>query len=343
MLKLTTNKRDIMSHFPRIYKYPVDFSQPNTHIFMLRNVPKYRSFSNSLRKVAKGKTVIDLGAGCGILSLICVAHGAEKIFAVDRHPISKLLTEVVLQYPNVSKKIEIVESDIFDLNLDGHCFDIIISETIVYVGFEENILPILSAAKRYWASNSTILLPSKLRAIIQPSGSDIQNSYESPYLNFNEINDDNFVMISNSKPITFNGYFQPRISLNSNWKALNDTSITNLSLFFDAELSEGTKLNNRVNKYWPHVTIPLSEKLSLKLGQQVDFELFLEPDSSGCYSITISAKIEKKNVFTNKFYSTEIKNPLIPVNHSSVNDVKLEVKRVLSELKLLRKAILGPC
>lgn len=40
----------------------------------------------------KGKTVLDLGCGTGILSMFCADAGAEKVFAVD---VSKMIYDAM--------------------------------------------------------------------------------------------------------------------------------------------------------------------------------------------------------------------------------------------------------
>ena len=72
--------------------------------------------SRYLREYIKqGDTVIDIGCGSGILSLVAVKSGAEKVIAVDLDPQCMIATEENAQKNNMLDSIDTREGDLFSV------------------------------------------------------------------------------------------------------------------------------------------------------------------------------------------------------------------------------------
>lgn len=72
--------------------------------------------SRYLREYIKpGDTVIDIGCGSGILSLVAVKSGAEKVIAVDLDPQCMIATEENAIKNNMLDSIDIREGDLFSV------------------------------------------------------------------------------------------------------------------------------------------------------------------------------------------------------------------------------------
>lgn len=57
------------------------------------NAYKTAIFDN--REGIQGKTVLDIGAGTGILSLFCAQAGAAKVYAVEASDVYRIAEEIV--------------------------------------------------------------------------------------------------------------------------------------------------------------------------------------------------------------------------------------------------------
>jgi predicted RNA methylase len=56
---------------------------------MLEDKVRMEKFRRALASLCKDKTVIDVGAGTGVLSLMAIDNGASQVFAIERSGIAK--------------------------------------------------------------------------------------------------------------------------------------------------------------------------------------------------------------------------------------------------------------
>jgi methylase of polypeptide subunit release factors len=67
-----------------------------------------------------GKTAIDMGTGCGVLSFMMQENGFDKIFAADINPNAIISVQQEIEKRNCADKITAVQSDLFE-NLNESC------------------------------------------------------------------------------------------------------------------------------------------------------------------------------------------------------------------------------
>ena len=99
--------------------------------------------SRYLREYIKqGDTVIDIGCGSGILSLVAVKSGAEKVIAVDLDPQCMIATEENAQKNNMLDSIDTREGDLFSVVMESA--DVVVSNI-----FAEVIIGMLHDVKHH--------------------------------------------------------------------------------------------------------------------------------------------------------------------------------------------------
>jgi len=113
-------------------------------------------------------TVIDVGAGTGLLSIFCAQSDAQRVVAVEASRLAHYTRKIV--DANAPKNvIEVHECRAEELDLgEGKVADVVVSEWMGYALLFENMLPsVLSVRDRYLKPGG-LMLPSRSRLWLAP-------------------------------------------------------------------------------------------------------------------------------------------------------------------------------
>src|ERR1017187_7679584 len=320
--------------FPRIARYPIDFSLPETQIRMVRNKAKYESFSEVMAQCVRGKRVLEIGTGSGVLALMAVAYGAAKVVAVDRETETHMTRAMFKDYRQ-SKQIELVEVDVFDLDTPLGKFDVILSETIGYLGFEENIVPILSYARKHFGTSQTIVIPADMAVTLEPTQFEAELPHESPHLTLNQRRPQTFERIQASKPVKLGGKSKSELEVVEIWRAPLETRIDAIAVYFSSTLFAQTRITNRDNPDWPHCIIPLGNSVQVGAGKIVDCRMKLVASAQESYEAEIRVKdAAGLSRSTSSFETPEICIESLPPVANTLDALRKEVEATLRALNL---------
>lgn len=274
------------------------------HKAMLDDTYRTGQYEKAIKSAVKGKTVIDIGCGTGILSLLAAKHGAKKVYAIDSNSTCCRYTEELAKENNFAKIIEVHNCKSTDFNIVEKA-DVIISELIGYHPFDEHIVSIFQDAQKRLLKPRGQLIPQQLDLHITPifiedknnenqfTYTDISNwsgcynlSFESllkkDYLNLNSF------LISQKQIDIITKYGETRcldsITLGTEQNIIKVQTISHDSeynfciLSFTAELDNSTLLETRpneqsLNNHWKYPCYPIVDETILELDENKKFKI----------------------------------------------------------------------
>ncbi|EDK47417.1 HNRNP arginine N-methyltransferase [Lodderomyces elongisporus NRRL YB-4239] len=138
------------------------------HEEMLKDTSRTLSYRNAMyrnKDAFKGKVVLDVGCGTGILSMFAVKAGAKHVYAVDMSSIIGRAKEIV-ELNGFSDKITLLQGKLEDIKLPVDSVDIIISEWMGYFLLYESMLDTVLYARDRYLVPGGLILPDKCQMYI---------------------------------------------------------------------------------------------------------------------------------------------------------------------------------
>lgn len=113
------------------------FRDDGVFLPMLNDTGRNKFYQQALLETAAGKTVCDIGAGTGLLSILAVQAGAEHVIAVEKNVERYNYLNHILEQTGYKSKIQTVNADFLDTDIAA---DVYVTETINTQMFGEGIL-----------------------------------------------------------------------------------------------------------------------------------------------------------------------------------------------------------
>ncbi len=136
------------------------FGDVRTHFSMLKDPLRVLSYRSAIERHARGKTVVEIGCGTGILSLFAARAGAKRVIAIEESGIAAMAARM-FAVNGGSGVIDLRVTNSRNVELDEPA-DLIIHEILGVDPFEENLLPVLDDARRRLLRPGGRLLPYRL-------------------------------------------------------------------------------------------------------------------------------------------------------------------------------------
>lgn len=144
------------------------YSHFGIHEEMLKDAVRTQTYRKSIiqnKHLFKGKVVLDVGCGTGILSMFAAQAGAKKVIGVDCASIAVQAREIV-RVNGLDDTVEIIQGKIEELTLPVEKVDIIISEWMGYFLLYESMLDSVLYARDKWLAPGGLLFPDKANMYI---------------------------------------------------------------------------------------------------------------------------------------------------------------------------------
>lgn len=147
---------------------PVDvvWARPSIHRRMLGDAPRTEAFRAAIKSVVRpGDTVIDVGAGSGILSAFSARAGAAEVHAVERARIADALREV-LRTNGLEDVVRVHSGEAASANLPQA--QVIVSEWLGVLLFGDLMWPAVAAVRDRCLAPHGAMIPSSCDFMLAP-------------------------------------------------------------------------------------------------------------------------------------------------------------------------------
>lgn len=129
------------------------------HHRLLSDGVRNRAFHRALQKlVTSDSAVLDIGAGVGVWAIAAARLGARKVVAIEADEFLIGVIRRLAAEAGVGDRVEAIQGMSTKVQL-GREFDIVVSETIGYNGFEEQIVPIMADAQSRFLREGGRIIP----------------------------------------------------------------------------------------------------------------------------------------------------------------------------------------
>ncbi|XP_060073853.1 uncharacterized protein LOC132553612 [Ylistrum balloti] len=154
--------------------YFTSYGDLSVHELMLKDKPRtlaYKGFIEKNSHLFRDKTVLDIGAGTGILSLFAASAGARIVYAVEASEMASACQKIV-EKNNLTERVVVIHGRVENVDLPVDKVDVIISEWMGFYLFHESMLDSVIVARDRWLAPGGLMLPSVATLYLMPVAMD---------------------------------------------------------------------------------------------------------------------------------------------------------------------------
>jgi type I protein arginine methyltransferase len=263
---------------------------------MVNCEPRMSAYAEALRRaVTPGCTVIDIGAGPGIFSILSCKYGAGKVIAIDPDVSIELVREIA-RANGCADRITVINGLSTDYSSPSRA-DVIVSDIRgILPLFEGHIAAIADARERLLAPGGTLIPSRDTIQVALAHNEEEYKPYEEPWLRnrfdvelsaghryaantFAKVNlgpDDLLSQPETLAVLDYNSITDPNVLASFDLKVEKAGAAHGLLLWFDAELLDGIGFSNapgQPRQIYGQTLLPLELAVEVAPGDRVMGEI----------------------------------------------------------------------
>jgi protein arginine N-methyltransferase 1/protein arginine N-methyltransferase 6 len=147
--------------------YFAAYADMEVHRVMLEDKPRLSAYKRALEALdLRGKCVLDVGAGTGLLSLLAARCGARRVYAVEASDLA-LHLPAVMEANGFSSVVTVLRSRVEDVELPEKA-DVLVSEWMGFHLLHEDMLASVLHARDALLQPHGLMLPCVARVLAAP-------------------------------------------------------------------------------------------------------------------------------------------------------------------------------
>jgi predicted RNA methylase len=105
-----------------------EYTDPRTHKSMVLDVDRVEAYRAAIEAECRGKVVLDVGCGTGLLSIMAAQAGATRVFAVEASGLARH-AKTIVEANGWGDVIEVIHGRVEDVMLEQ--VDVLLCEVLV--------------------------------------------------------------------------------------------------------------------------------------------------------------------------------------------------------------------
>jgi protein arginine N-methyltransferase 1 len=243
--------------------------------------------------VKPGDVVVDLGTGTGLLALMAVRAGADKVYAIEKTSIIEV-AKANAKKVGGSNKIDFLMADSRNIELPRKA-DVVVSEVIGHMVVEENMLDSMIDARDRFLKPNGILIPNSATMYFVPVdneqlyrdeigiwSAEVQNIDLSASKDFavnniyvGEFKQEQFLSTPRSlSTLDLAGTTSLNMTFEGAFRVERDGLLHGLAGWFVAQLFGAVEISTAPSSprtHWQQCFLPVQTPIKVKTGDLVDF------------------------------------------------------------------------
>lgn len=282
------------------------------HGAMLADDARNQALAAGIAALVKpGDIVVDVGAGSGLLSMLAVRAGAQRVYALENSTMA-LLARRLIDLNHMSASIELVHTYSHAWQPPARA-DVILCETLGFAALDEGFRASLVDARERMLRPGGLLLPGVVRILAvpvqaeasqpditeldtllgldyQPLGAVMRRVFQRRYIAYAD------ELAQPQTLFTLDCYTMRadhRLTAQVVFELATSGTLAGFALWFEAELAPGVHMANRCpdpHNHWGQTYLPLGRALPVTPGQQVTLTIEMN-DKEGSLSISWESEV----------------------------------------------------
>lgn len=150
----------------QVFQHTVDLL--SIHEALLKDAPRNRAFHQALAAhVTENTAVLDIGSGTGLWAIMAAKLGARRVVAIEKDGLMCGVIRQLARDNGVADRVEVVQGMSNEVALERE-FDLVISETIGHMIFDEDVVEIMIDARERFLKPGGVMIPERVALVAAP-------------------------------------------------------------------------------------------------------------------------------------------------------------------------------